>query len=203
MGVPRAGSRLRARPRLRPSPARPSRPLGPTRASGLALERVGDQRGPNLLQAIVDAHGRTRRRVRAVLPVASRPLRSRVQRRHRPRCRLLSARRGQPSYRMDGGRFLRHDRYLAAFTHATHTSVVLWQLPLGNTLPQRHLGSLPRQPRAVVAGGPQRRPPAGDSRRRRDRTAVRRRRGGHDERRTDGGLFNRLARGYERRRLGL
>ena len=29
--------------------------------------------------------------------------------------------------------FRRHDAYLASFTHRTHTPVVLWQLPLGNT----------------------------------------------------------------------
>jgi hypothetical protein len=29
--------------------------------------------------------------------------------------------------------FRRHDAYLAAFTHRTHTPVVLWQLPLGDT----------------------------------------------------------------------
>lgn len=30
--------------------------------------------------------------------------------------------------------FARHDRYIAGFTRRTHTAVVLWQLPLGNTL---------------------------------------------------------------------
>jgi hypothetical protein len=29
--------------------------------------------------------------------------------------------------------FARLNRYLAGFTHRTHTAVVLWQLPLGNT----------------------------------------------------------------------
>jgi len=29
--------------------------------------------------------------------------------------------------------FRRHDRYIATFTRLTHTAVVLWQLPLGNT----------------------------------------------------------------------
>jgi hypothetical protein len=30
--------------------------------------------------------------------------------------------------------FARHDRYIAGFTRRTHTAVVLWQLPLGNTM---------------------------------------------------------------------
>jgi hypothetical protein len=29
--------------------------------------------------------------------------------------------------------FVRHDRYISGFTARTHTAVVLWQLPLGNT----------------------------------------------------------------------
>jgi hypothetical protein len=30
--------------------------------------------------------------------------------------------------------FRRHDAYIAGFTRRTHTAVVLWQLPLGNTM---------------------------------------------------------------------
>ncbi len=30
--------------------------------------------------------------------------------------------------------FVRHDAYIAGFTHRTHTPVVLWQLPLGDTM---------------------------------------------------------------------
>ena len=48
--------------------------------------------------------------------------------------------------------FVRHDEYIAGFTRRTHEAVVLWQLPVGDTNAQRHVGSLPRQPAAVVAG---------------------------------------------------
>ena len=46
--------------------------------------------------------------------------------------------------------FRRHDAYIAGFTRRTHTPVVLWQLPLGNTTLDDTLRPLQRQPPAVV-----------------------------------------------------
>ncbi|MEA2147098.1 MAG: hypothetical protein QOG59_2685 [Solirubrobacteraceae bacterium] len=40
---------------------------------------------------------------------------------------------GNPHTGWTAADFHRHDRYLGAFTRAAHTSVVLWQLPLGST----------------------------------------------------------------------
>jgi hypothetical protein len=40
---------------------------------------------------------------------------------------------GNPNVGWKAADFRRHDVYIAAFTHRTHTPVVLWQLPLGNT----------------------------------------------------------------------
>ncbi|MBV8430992.1 MAG: hypothetical protein JO244_07520 [Solirubrobacterales bacterium] len=40
---------------------------------------------------------------------------------------------GNPHTAWGPGDFIRHDAYIAAFTHRTRTAVVLWQLPLGNT----------------------------------------------------------------------
>ena len=47
--------------------------------------------------------------------------------------------------------FARDNRYIAGFTRRTHSAVVLWQLPLGDTHENDTLGPLPRQPPAVVA----------------------------------------------------
>ncbi len=40
---------------------------------------------------------------------------------------------GNPHLTWGPGDFARHDAYIADFTRRTHTAVVLWQLPLGNT----------------------------------------------------------------------
>jgi len=40
---------------------------------------------------------------------------------------------GNPNTAWAAGDFQRHTRYIAAFTQITHTPVVYWQLPLGNT----------------------------------------------------------------------
>jgi hypothetical protein len=40
---------------------------------------------------------------------------------------------GNPNTWWGPADFARHDRYIAGFTRRTHTAVVLWQLPLGNT----------------------------------------------------------------------
>jgi hypothetical protein len=40
---------------------------------------------------------------------------------------------GNPNTAWGPEDFRRHDAYIAGFTHRTHTPVVLWQLPLGNT----------------------------------------------------------------------
>jgi hypothetical protein len=39
-----------------------------------------------------------------------------------------------PNVRWGPADFHRHDAYIASFTRHTHTAVVLWQLPLGNTM---------------------------------------------------------------------
>jgi hypothetical protein len=41
---------------------------------------------------------------------------------------------GNPRTWWGAADFARHDRYLAGFVRRTHTPVVLWQLPLGNTM---------------------------------------------------------------------
>jgi hypothetical protein len=110
---------------------------------------------------------------------------------------------GNPHTAWAAADFHRHDRYLAAFTRATRTPVVLWQLPLGNTflndtwdhyrdtrvqwwLADRTGAHLRATRDAGVigllfGGGAAGTTSAG----------------------TDGGLFNRLARSYERHPLGL
>jgi hypothetical protein len=40
---------------------------------------------------------------------------------------------GNPNLTWHPADFVRHDAYIAGFTRRTHTAVVLWQLPLGNT----------------------------------------------------------------------
>jgi len=40
---------------------------------------------------------------------------------------------GNPNTWWGPADFIRHDRYIAGFTHRTHTAVVLWQLPVGDT----------------------------------------------------------------------
>jgi hypothetical protein len=40
---------------------------------------------------------------------------------------------GNPHTWWDSADFIRHDRYIAGFTRRTHTAVVLWQLPVGDT----------------------------------------------------------------------
>ena len=40
---------------------------------------------------------------------------------------------GNPKTAWTAGDFVRHTRYIATFTRLTHTAVVYWQLPLGNT----------------------------------------------------------------------
>ncbi|HEY1592279.1 MAG TPA: hypothetical protein VGF81_10830 [Solirubrobacteraceae bacterium] len=41
---------------------------------------------------------------------------------------------GNPRTAWGPADFRRHDTYIAGFTRRTHTQVVLWQLPLGNTM---------------------------------------------------------------------
>lgn len=41
---------------------------------------------------------------------------------------------GNPHTAWGASDFHRHDVYIAGFTRRTHTAVVLWQLPLGNTM---------------------------------------------------------------------
>ena len=60
----------------------------------------------------------------------------------------------------DGGKswwhaddYARQVAYLAGFTRRTHVGVVLWQIPLGNTMLDNTPEPLPGQPRAVVAVG--------------------------------------------------
>jgi hypothetical protein len=110
---------------------------------------------------------------------------------------------GNPRTAWTAGDFHRHDRYMSAFPRATRTPVVLWQLPLGNTFLDNTWGHYRdnrlqwwladpsgahlRATRAagviglLFGGGAAGTTSAG----------------------TDGGLFYRLARAYERHPLAL
>jgi hypothetical protein len=99
--------------------------------------------------------------------------------------------------------FVRHDRYIAGFTRRTHTAVVLWQLPVGDThendtwnhfrdnrlqwwlgaASAAHLRATERSGVIGLLFG------AGAA--------------GNTTPRTDGGFFDRLARRYEGHPLGL
>ena len=93
--------------------------VGATRAARVSPERVGHRRGHHEQQAVARPDGRAGGEVGRVLRVAPRPLRSRVQRRHRPRRGLLPVRRGQPAHLVGAGR-LRPREPLHRGLHAAH-----------------------------------------------------------------------------------
>jgi hypothetical protein len=99
--------------------------------------------------------------------------------------------------------FVRHDRYIAGFTRRTHTAVVLWQLPVGDTHLNNTWGHY-RDNRLQWWLGPR---SAAHLRATRDAGVIGLLFGGGADgttsARTDGGLFYRLARAYEARPLPL
>jgi hypothetical protein len=99
--------------------------------------------------------------------------------------------------------FRRHDAYLAAFTHRTHTPVVLWQLPLGDTHLNSTWGHYRDNRLQWWLGDPSR----AHLRATRNAGVVALLFGGGADgtttETTDGGFFDRLARGYESRPLTL
>jgi hypothetical protein len=99
--------------------------------------------------------------------------------------------------------FARHDRYIAGFTRRTHTAVVLWQLPVGDTHENDTWNHF-RDNRLqwwLGAGS------AGHLRATRDSGVIGllfgAGAGGNTTPQTDGGLLYKLARRYEQHPLGL
>jgi hypothetical protein len=99
--------------------------------------------------------------------------------------------------------FIRHDRYIAGFTRRTHTAVVLWQLPVGDTHENDTWNHF-RDNRLqwwFGAGS------AAHLRATRDAGVIGLLFGagaaGNTTPQTDGGFFYRLARGYEQHPLGM
>ncbi len=78
--------------------------------------------------------------------------------------------------------FARLNRYLSGFTRRTHTAVVLWQLPLGNTFLNDTWGHYRDNRVQWWLGAGSAESPARHPERRRDRAAVRRRCHGHHQR---------------------
>jgi hypothetical protein len=99
--------------------------------------------------------------------------------------------------------FRRHDAYLAAFTHRTHTPVVLWQLPLGDTMLNNTSGHYQDNRLQWWLDDPS----GAHLRATRNAGVVGLLfgggAGGTTTAQTDGGFFYRLARGYESRPLTL
>jgi hypothetical protein len=110
---------------------------------------------------------------------------------------------GNPNTAWGPADFRRHDAYIAGFTRRTRTAVVLWQLPLGNTTLNDTWGHF-RDNRVQWWLGPR---SAAHLRASRDAGVVGLLFGGGADgttgANTDGGLFYRLARSYERNPLGL
>ena len=99
--------------------------------------------------------------------------------------------------------FRRHDAYLAAFTQRTHTPVVLWQLPLGNTMLNNTWGRYQDNRLQWWLNDPS----GAHLRATRNAGVVGLLFGGGADgtttEQTDGGVFYRLARGYESHPLTL
>ena len=134
VGVPRAGSGDRARPRLRPPPARPARPLAPHVRLAWHSERVGHRRRTRPTRS---RRWRTWTRSASSRPrfyALSAPI-STSSSTTSPTATPASISRSRATRTPLGGR----PTFTATTLHRrlhprTHTPVVLWQLPLGNTL---------------------------------------------------------------------